>query len=93
MNELTIPHSLPLLEALCWNIADPYALSPRDMLSIYESNWRFLGVLDKPSQSEIEFIKSINQLYKGLTLVEQIDKKELYSAKSIIPLRVLNKHF
>ena len=84
MSDLTIPESLPLLEALCWNIADPYALSPQDMLRIYESNWRFLEILGKPSKSEIEFIKSISQLYKGLPLVEQIDKKELYSAINII---------
>lgn len=84
MNDLTIPQSLPLLEALCWNIADPYALSPQDMLGIYESNWQFSGILGKPSKNELEFIKSISQLYQGLPLVEQIDKKELYSAINII---------
>ncbi len=84
MSDLTIPQSLPLLEALCWNIADPYALSPQDMLSVYETNWQFLGILGSPNKNEIEFIKSISQLYKGLPLVEQIDKKELYSAITVI---------
>ena len=56
---ITIPNRLPLLEGLCWNIADPYKLTPSEMLGIYEERWHFLDVLGKLDRSEIEFIRQI----------------------------------
>ena len=35
------PHKLPLLESLCWNIADPYKLAPKVILDIYLSRWHY----------------------------------------------------
>ncbi|HHP7229661.1 MAG TPA: nucleotidyl transferase AbiEii/AbiGii toxin family protein [Xenococcaceae cyanobacterium] len=64
----TIPQ-LPLLESLCWNIANPYDLSDREKLSIYEERWQYKGLLGEPDGSEIIFIQSLIDRYRGLPLV------------------------
>ena len=69
LNKLKIPQSLPLLEGLCWNIKNPYSLSPQEMLGIYEERWRFLNVLGSPSDEEIKYIKAIGQEFRGLPLI------------------------
>ena len=79
--------SLPFLEAICWNIADPYALSFQEMLAIYEGNWQFKDILAKPSQEEISFIKTLIEQYQGLPLicnVQEMDKGNLYTAITTI---------
>ena len=77
---ITIPNKLPLLEGLGWNIHNPYTLTPRQMLAIYEERWHYLDVLGKPSQEEIGFIKEITRIYQGLPLIEtnNIDKEEFF---------------
>ena len=85
---ITIPNKLPLLEGLCWNIADPYKLTPSEMLGIYEERWHFLDVLGKLERSEIEFIKQIIRAYKGLPLLEHenVNKKEFFKyINNILP--------
>jgi hypothetical protein len=77
------PKSLPLLEALCWNLANPYTLSESEMLGIYESNWHFKGVLAEPSGEETKFIAYLTSTNKGLPLIEQssnMNKFNLYEA-------------
>ena len=84
---LKIPQYLPLLESLCWNIADPYALSPQEMLGIYEQYWHFKGVLANPSKQESQFIEYLTSTYKGLPLINQslkMDKLNLYETIEII---------
>lgn len=56
---LSIPESLPFLEALGWYDARPLELSPRQMLMRYEDGWRFRGVLADPSPEELEFIRRL----------------------------------
>lgn len=77
----TIPQSLPLLEALCWNLTDPYSLSGSEMLGIYERYWRFKGILAEPSTEEIRFISYLTSTYQGLPLIDQssyMNKLQLY---------------
>lgn len=45
---LFVPSKLPLLEALCWNIKNPYDLTLPQMLDVYERAWRFKDVLGSP---------------------------------------------
>ena len=89
--KLKVPDKLPLLEGLCWNIADPYSLSCQEMLGIYEERWHFVGVLGKPSSTETEFIKQITKTFGGLPLLEinDVDRQEFFNCVKAI-LRKLN---
>ncbi len=53
------PESLPFLEAISWFDADPYALTPPEMLSRYERGWRYLGVLGQPSAEERAYLRAL----------------------------------
>lgn len=78
---IKIPHKLPLLEGLCWNIADPYSLTPKEMLSIYEERWRFLEVLGLPSHDEEIFINQLCEKYQWSPLLPtklNMDKEEFF---------------
>lgn len=57
------PRKLPLLEAISWFDADPYALSPFEMLKRYESGWRHLGVLADPSAEELAYVTVLARTY------------------------------
>lgn len=78
---LTIPHSLPLLESLCWNIANPYNLSLKEMLSIYETRWRFRGLFGRATKAELNFVYLLAQAYNRPSLLPEqmeIDKQQFY---------------
>ena len=78
---LTIPPSLPLLESLCWNIANPYNLSLKEMLSIYETRWRFRGILGRATKAELHFVHLLAQAYNRASLLPEqmeIDKQQFY---------------
>lgn len=53
------PRELPLLEAISWFDADPYALSPEEMLARYERGWRHAGVLADPSPEELAYVAAL----------------------------------
>lgn len=55
----TRPEWLPLLESLAWFDADPYALSPLEMLERYERAWQYTGVLDGPSAEELAYVRDL----------------------------------
>lgn len=74
--KIKIPNKLPLLESLCWNIHNPYSLSPKEMLSIYEERWHFKDVLGRLNQDEGRFIRQISTQFQGLPLIEMNDSKE-----------------
>ena len=66
-----VPDRLPLLEGLCWNIADPYQLTPEQMLGIYEERWHFKDVLGYPSATESIYIQQLITRYGGLPLLDR----------------------
>jgi hypothetical protein len=75
------PEDLPLLRALCWNIAEPMLLTPQ------ESNWRFNGVLAVPNAAEIEWIEQLCRHCQGSPLIiEQnaMTKDEYYKILATI---------
>jgi hypothetical protein len=51
----------PFLTSLCWQGERPSIahLSERDILSLYERNWRLRGVMADPSAPEVTFIRRI----------------------------------
>jgi hypothetical protein len=57
------PRKLPLLEAISWSDADPYALSPLEMLKRYESGWRHRGVLADASTEELAYIATLASVF------------------------------
>ena len=69
MVEIPIPSKLPLLEGLCWNIANPYSLDPKTMLDIYQSRWNYQGVVGKANAEEINYIYQLTQTYKTPPLI------------------------
>ena len=62
--KIAVPDKLTLFEALCWNIANPYALSLKDMLSSYESGEKFNGVLAIAEKEELAFVARLSQKFK-----------------------------
>ena len=80
LDNFEVPQYLPLLEGLCWNINNPYALTPQEMLGIYEERWHFKDVLAAPNQEEETFIKQIIKNYQGLPLLmtDKVDKQALF---------------
>jgi hypothetical protein len=79
--QLCPPQKLPLLEALCWNIANPYKLSLEQILSVYESRWKYLGILGEPSQQELSFIEELCWQFKRPNLIPEysnMDKQQFY---------------
>ena len=75
-SELKVPQKLPLLEGLCWNISNPYNLTPEQMLGIYEERWHFLEVLGIPSREEAEYIRAISEKFRGLPLIVEDQNKQ-----------------
>jgi hypothetical protein len=57
------PRKLPLLEAISWFDADPYALSPLEMLKRYESGWRHRGVLADASAEELAYVATLANVF------------------------------
>ncbi len=57
------PERLPLLEAISWFDAEPYALSPFEMLQRYESGWRHRGVLADASAEELAYIATLARVF------------------------------
>ncbi len=92
---LAIPEKLPLLEGLCWNIANPYALSLQDMLAIYESRWKYWELLGKADQEELTFIQKLCQRLNHPSLLPEqlnMDKQEFFVLSQTI-LRQINREF
>jgi hypothetical protein len=52
--------ALPFLQALCWQLTDPEALSSREILQTYERGWRYLGTLAVPNDSEWQLIRNLS---------------------------------
>jgi hypothetical protein len=62
------PKDYEQLKFLCWNIKDNISLSPEEVLSIYERNWRWIEV-DKLQQDEKELIQNLVHDYgRGVLL-------------------------
>ena len=82
---------LPLLESLCWNIAEPYELSDREMLALYQRYWRWQDILAKASREEAQFIINLTEKYQSYPLIKtnDMDKEKQYRAVSSI-LTLLN---
>lgn len=53
------PQHLPFLEALAWQRHDIAHLSPEQELSLYERNWRLLGIIAQPSKEELDYIREL----------------------------------
>lgn len=53
------PDRLPLLEAVSWFDADPYALAPEEMLSRYERGWRHAGAIVELGPEERAYLRAL----------------------------------
>jgi hypothetical protein len=58
---------LPFLTSLCWQGERPTIahLSERDILNLYERNWRLRGVMADPGEQEVRFIRRIAAEYQS----------------------------
>ncbi len=65
--DVPVPTKLPFLAAISWFDAEYRDLPLLDILRRYEAGWRYLGVLDDPSDEEWGFIRALVQRY-GSTL-------------------------
>lgn len=93
MSYLKTPSSLPLLEALCWNIKNPYNLTPSEILNIYERYWRFKDVLGEPSPEEIKFINQLTTIKGSYSLVTMTKNKQQHYQNILVILKNLNLEF
>lgn len=66
---ISIPHSLPLLESLCWNIANPYQLDPKAMLDIYCSRWHYRNLAPSIKREKLNYIHQLIQNFQYVPLV------------------------
>ena len=57
------PLRLPLLEAISWFDADPYALTPLEMLQRYERGWRHAFAIAEPSAEELRYVAALVSTY------------------------------
>ncbi len=62
--QINIPADLPFLKAICWQTEDISHFTLSEMLSRYESGWRYRGVLADLKGEEVDFVRN---------LVKQID--------------------
>lgn len=53
------PTSLPFLEAISWFDAEPYALTPFEMLRRYESGMQHHGVLATMGEQERVYVRAL----------------------------------
>jgi Nucleotidyl transferase AbiEii toxin, Type IV TA system len=70
MSLLTIPQSLPFLQAICWQTKDVRQLSLEQMLSRYERGWHYRGVLGEPNPDELQFIQQLCSRYGSWLMSE-----------------------
>ena len=54
-----IPSHLPFLEAICWQTRDIYQFNLLEMLSCYESGWKYRGVLADLEGEELVFVQNL----------------------------------
>ena len=84
MVDFKIPRQLPLLEKLCWNIANPYDLQPKAILDIYQNRWRYSN-LGSPTQQELYYIDRLTKLFKAPPLTElNQDKTKFFTSVKIV---------
>ncbi len=58
--ELTdVPAGLPFLQAVCWQTKDIRRFTLFEMLSRYESGWKYRGVLADLEGEELEFVRRL----------------------------------
>jgi len=57
--DIAVPDDLPFLKSISSFDAKYWDLSLLDMLRRYESEWRWLGVLDDPTPEEWDFIQAL----------------------------------
>lgn len=67
----TIPKKLPFLESICWQTADVYRFTPKQMLSRYERGYSYGDLFNNLEGEELEFLQEIAKLYKGICLLCQ----------------------
>lgn len=58
---------LPFLKSLCWQgqSASIAGLSERDILQLYERNWRYRGVIADVNESERAMLLKLAQKYQS----------------------------
>ncbi len=54
-----IPDGLPFLQAVCWQTKDIRNFTLIEMLSRYESGWKYRGVLADLEGEELEFVRRL----------------------------------
>lgn len=59
------PPHLPFLEAIAWQRGGVAQLSPEERMSLYERNWRQLGVIADPSPEELAYIRELAHLFQS----------------------------
>lgn len=57
--EISPPHHLPFLEALCWQTENVKHLTPQEMLDRYERGWLYKGVLAELEGEELTFLRKL----------------------------------
>lgn len=57
------PAELPLLKAIAWQRTNLERLTPEEMLSLYERNWRMRGVLADPSPAELLYVRELARFF------------------------------
>ena len=51
---------LPFLRSLLWQTSDAIAaLTPEEMLNVYERGWRYRDTLESPTPEELNFIREL----------------------------------
>jgi hypothetical protein len=70
MSEVTIPSSLPFLEAICWQTQDVQQLSLPQMLSCYERGWHYRSILSQLQPEELQFIQQLCSRYGSWLMSE-----------------------
>jgi len=53
------PARLPLLEAVSWFDADPYALAPGEVVTRYARGWRHAGALVELGAEERAYVRAL----------------------------------
>ncbi|MDZ8108335.1 MAG: hypothetical protein RM338_22305 [Nostoc sp. DedQUE12a] len=64
-NGLLVPHKLPFLESICWQTADVYRFTQKEMLSRYERGWQYRNLFDNLEGKELNFLKELARQHKS----------------------------
>lgn len=59
--DIEVPVKLPFLQAICWQTENIRIFTLAEMLTHYETGWKYKGILADLEGDELDFVKKLSR--------------------------------